>query len=80
MFSMKNEAAKTFLMPDKAQYWIEKLELKPHPEGGHFREVYCSDEKLSKDSLPDRFGGDRSFSTSIYYLLQKNRMYNYLYT
>ncbi|MBC8319477.1 MAG: cupin domain-containing protein [Bacteroidetes bacterium] len=55
-----------------AQYWINHLGLLPHPEGGHFREVYRSDEIIRLDSLPDRFTGDRTFSTSIYFLLTKN--------
>ncbi|MCP4178605.1 MAG: cupin domain-containing protein [bacterium] len=53
-----------------ADYWIEKLNLIPLPgEGGYFREVYKSNETLKQTSLPERFTGDRSFSTSIYYLL-----------
>ena len=23
-----------------ADYWIDKLHLQPHPEGGYFREIY----------------------------------------
>ncbi len=55
-----------------AQYWISHLNLLPHPEGGHFKEVYRSDEKIKRSSLPDRFPDDRAFSTSIYFLLQKD--------
>ena len=50
-------------------YWIEKLGLTKHPEGGYFREVYRSDEKLTQVSLPARYSGDRSIATSIYFLL-----------
>jgi predicted cupin superfamily sugar epimerase len=53
-------------------YWIEKLELKRHPEGGYFRETYRSHEVISKQALPERFNGDRVFSTCIYFLLNKN--------
>ena len=28
----------------KASYWIKKLQLKPHPEGGFYSRVYKSDE------------------------------------
>ena len=54
-----------------AQYWINHLDLLPHPEGGHFKEVYRSDEKIKRSALPGRFPDDRAFSTSIYFLLQK---------
>jgi predicted cupin superfamily sugar epimerase len=44
--------------------------LKPHPEeGGFFVETYRSTETLSRELLPNRYKGDRSFSTAIYYLL-----------
>ncbi|MBT3603281.1 MAG: cupin domain-containing protein [Candidatus Latescibacteria bacterium] len=55
-----------------AQYWIDKLELETHPEGGYFGEMYRSTEKIAQDDLPDRFLGDRSFSTAIYFLLTEN--------
>lgn len=42
-----------------------------HPEGGYYKETYRSTEGVLKASLPDRFGGDRSFCTGIYFLLQK---------
>ena len=52
-----------------AEYWIEKLEMTPHPEGGYFKEVYRSEESHKGEHLPNRFGGDRSHGTSIYFLL-----------
>ncbi len=55
-----------------ADYWIEKLGLEAHPEGGHFRETYRADEMITTEGLPDRFLGDRSFSTAIYFLLTEN--------
>ncbi len=51
-----------------ARYWIRKLGLKPHPEGGYYRETYRSDERIVS-GLPGRFHGTRSFSTAIYFLL-----------
>jgi predicted cupin superfamily sugar epimerase len=53
-----------------ARDWIESLKLQPHPEGGYFRETYRSAEKIARGHLPQRFSGDRSFSTAIYFLLQ----------
>jgi hypothetical protein len=57
-------------MIKSAEYWIENLQLEKHPEGGWFKEVYRSREIISKNALPDGFSGDRSISTSIYYLLE----------
>lgn len=54
---------------NKAEYWIEKLGLEKHPEGGWFKEVYRSKEKIKTEHLPERFGGERHHSTSIYFLL-----------
>ena len=53
-----------------AKTWIDRLHLRPHPEGGYFRETYRSDELLAAAALPARFGGDRAFSTAIYFLLE----------
>lgn len=39
---------------------IARLDLRPHPEGGHFRETF-------RDAATD--GGGRSASTAIYFLL-----------
>ena len=55
-----------------AQYWINKLQLIKHPEGGYYREVYRSGEFVHKKNLPDRYSSFRSFSTSIYFLLESN--------
>lgn len=53
-----------------ANYWIEKLNLKQHPEGGFYSETYRSTEAISKYGLPDRYNSDRSFGTAIYFLLR----------
>lgn len=58
-------------MVNNAQYWIEKLQLLPHPEGGYFKEVYRDREIVKQEALVGDFSGDRSYSTAIYYLLQK---------
>jgi predicted cupin superfamily sugar epimerase len=54
-----------------AQDWILHLNLLPHPEGGHYKELYRSGESIKREHLPERFTGDRVFSTSIYYLLEQ---------
>jgi predicted cupin superfamily sugar epimerase len=53
----------------KAEYYINKLGLEKHPEGGWFKEVYRSSEEVAKEHLPERFSGSRHHSTSIYFLL-----------
>jgi predicted cupin superfamily sugar epimerase len=52
-----------------ATRWINALNLVRHPEGGHYRESYRSSESIPQRCLPDRFSGDRAFSTAIYFLL-----------
>jgi uncharacterized protein len=51
------------------QHLIELYGLQPHPEGGWYRQTYKSTEQISAAELPVRFGGDRPFSTAIYFLL-----------
>ena len=48
-------------MPTAAEI-IARLELRPHPEGGHYRETF-------RDQTTDANG--RSRSTSIYFLLAR---------
>lgn len=55
---------------DKAQYWIDFLELTPHPEGGYFREIYSSKIYVEGNLLSNKIIGKRNLSTSIYFLLQ----------
>jgi len=53
----------------KADQYIEHLHLIAHPEGGYYSSSYQSQETIAAASLPDRFTGDRVFSTAIYFLL-----------
>ncbi len=55
---------------EKAQYWIDGLSLNKHPEGGWYKEIYRSNEVIALSHLPSRFSGNRSFATSIYFLLE----------
>ena len=48
---------------------IEALALAAHPEGGWYREVYRSPERIGGDELPERFMGARSLATAILFLL-----------
>jgi uncharacterized protein len=59
-------------MRRNAAYWIDKLRLSRHVEGGHFRETY-----RSADTHPTTdgtfFPAGRSFSTNIYFLLEQEQ-------
>jgi predicted cupin superfamily sugar epimerase len=48
-----------------ARYWIEHLNLLPHPEGGYYKETYRCAEEIS---VPE---GKRNISTAIYFLLEE---------
>ena len=50
---------------------IEEYKLLPHPEGGYYRECYRSDVIVPKKLLPNGFKGDRSISTTVYFLLEQ---------
>jgi uncharacterized protein len=52
-----------------AQYWIDRLGLEAHPEGGYYRATYQADLTIPRSALPSDFHGDRSASTAIYFLL-----------
>jgi predicted cupin superfamily sugar epimerase len=52
----------------QARTVIEKLDLKPHPEGGWYREVYRSSNPVYSPR------GTRSAITTIYYLLERNQV------
>jgi hypothetical protein len=50
--------------PDAA-FLIEKLQLRPHPEGGFYRELFRSGDAVQ----PDDDRGPRAALTTIYFLL-----------
>lgn len=53
-----------------ADYWIGRLELTPHREGGYYREVFRAALEFPRDILPRRYEGPRVAATSIYFLLR----------
>lgn len=53
-----------------AEFWIERLGLERHPEGGWYRETYRSEGSYGFDASSP-FGSPRSHATSIFYLLQR---------
>jgi predicted cupin superfamily sugar epimerase len=52
-------------MHPRAAALIQELDLQPHPEGGYYREIFRSDERVQP--LDDR--PERSALTTIYFLL-----------
>ena len=56
-----------------ASYWIEKLNLVEHTEGGFFAPVFRAPEYIDSHGLPARFKGNRTIVSSIYYLLQRGQ-------
>ena len=53
-----------------AQYYIDKLEMEPHVEGGYFKECL-----LGEDTIAVRGDAKRNLWSSIYFLLQKISKY-----
>lgn len=53
-----------------AAYWKQKLQLIQHVEGGAFKEVYRSPLLLPQAALSPEHKGQRTASTSIYFLLE----------
>lgn len=51
------------------EYWIEKLNLSSHPEGGFFAETYRAEGIIPKSVLSKNFSTSCSYSTVIYFLL-----------
>lgn len=59
-------------MTKNAEYYIKKLGLEKHKEGGYYKETYRSFEKLKANNLPTRFTKDHNLSTTIYYLIKND--------
>lgn len=52
-------------IPPRAQHLIDSLDLAPHPEGGWYRQVYKSDDRVLREVDGER----RNALTTIYFLL-----------
>ncbi|WLT38785.1 cupin domain-containing protein [Synechocystis sp. B12] len=55
-------------MKKEINYWVEKLELLPHPEGGFYKETYRSPVEANFAG----FDGSRNVVTGIYFLMTKD--------
>jgi hypothetical protein len=53
----------------EAQYWIDRLGLVTHPEGGWYRQTYRAELEIPHAALPASFSGSRAAATAIYFLL-----------
>jgi uncharacterized protein len=49
-----------------AAYWIQHLNLQPHPEGGYYKEVFRSKQRVFRKGADEL----KQACTSIYYLLE----------
>lgn len=61
-------------MDKSATYWINRLGLQPHPEGGYYKESYRSEGSIDPAGLPEKYTEKRSYSTSIYFLLKRRQV------
>ncbi|OGO77138.1 MAG: cupin [Clostridiales bacterium GWB2_37_7] len=57
-----------------ADYFISKLGLEAHIEGGYFKQIYKNSFYTSDEGYPYNFEGDRSLSTTIYFLLRSGQV------
>ena len=57
-----------------SQYFVSKLGLEPHPEGGYYKETFKSTEMITDQELTVHFEGKRKLYTSIYFLLTSNNV------
>src|SRR5262249_38379109 len=54
-----------------AAYWIERLGLTAHPEGGYYRQTYRPAEAIPAAALPPPLPGPRPLSAALYLLLTR---------
>ncbi|MGE7602544.1 cupin domain-containing protein [Peribacillus sp. NPDC097675] len=55
-----------------ANYYVTKLGMEPHPEGGFYKRTFESEERTSDQELSVNFEGKRKLYTSIFFLLGSN--------
>ncbi len=57
-----------------AEYFISKLKLETHIEGGYFKEIYRNPFTITDKGYTYSFEGDRALSTTIYFLLKSGQV------
>ncbi len=55
-----------------AQYWINKLDMIPHPEGGWYHSSYTSDQTMFRHDIAGVSSSERKLWSSIYLLLESD--------
>ncbi len=60
-------------MATAASFWVEKLQLARHVEGGFYREIYRSATTIDRNNLAAGFHGSRNLCTAIYFLLENKQ-------
>lgn len=60
-----------------ADYFIKNLDMIAHPEGGFYKEIYISEEKITSNELKIDYEGSRILWTSIYFLLRDGEVSNF---
>ncbi|ENK0556648.1 cupin domain-containing protein [Clostridium sporogenes] len=60
-----------------ANYFIEKLDMTAHPEGGYYKESFISGENITDSDLTTTFEDKRILWTSIYFLLRNGEVSNF---
>ncbi|TCD28659.1 cupin domain-containing protein [Pedobacter psychrodurus] len=54
------------ILNNTANYWINHLQLAPHPEGGYYKETFRSKNEIIRVNESEK----KNACTSIYYLLE----------
>lgn len=60
-----------------ADYFIEKLDMIPHQEGGFFKEIEASDDYIPVNATEADTRKTRKLWTSIYFLLRDGEVSNF---
>ena len=60
-----------------ADYFIEKLNMTPHQEGGFYKEGFVSSDNISKNRLNVEGEEAKKLWTSIYFLLRDGEVSNF---
>lgn len=61
-------------LDETAQDIVRRFDLKPHPEGGFYRELYRSGMVVEHPNVPSGERAQRSVGTFIYYLLANGQI------
>ncbi|CAM9096363.1 cupin domain-containing protein [Mycoplasma todarodis] len=64
-------------MTKNAKYFIKKLNMLQHPEGGFYSRSFVSDVTLKPFSVNEKQNKERKLWTSIYFLLKEDEVSNF---